>query len=182
MRASNAQSVSAMTRIIVTNPRVCRNAVTSMSSGIVGMTKNTFVTRLRDVVDDSAQYAANNTEHRREHGGDRARGRLRAEAIAAHPQMTCAKTSVPWSVVPKRWCNDGCWRASRSENSVALLAGSSSGAIRPSTTMPSTTPSPTRAFGLLSITSSQPGTSFFRARTTGIAAGSSMIGVNLRHG
>ena len=47
MRASNAQSVSAMTRIIVVIPRLCRNAVTSISSGIVGMTKTTLATRLR---------------------------------------------------------------------------------------------------------------------------------------
>ena len=45
MRASNAQSVHAITRVIVSMPRVCRNAVTSTRSGIVGMTKNTLVMR-----------------------------------------------------------------------------------------------------------------------------------------
>ena len=46
MRASNAQSTSARTRIIVHMPRVCRYPEMTTSSGIGGMTRKTFVSRL----------------------------------------------------------------------------------------------------------------------------------------
>ncbi len=31
------------------------------------------------------------------------------------PQTTCEKTSLPWSVVPKKWCHEGDWLRVESE-------------------------------------------------------------------
>ena len=40
------------------------------------------------------------------------RPRRRAAASVRAPSTTCEKMSLPWSVVPKRWCHEGACRAS----------------------------------------------------------------------
>ena len=78
------------------------------------------------------------------------------------PTTTCEKMSLPWSVVPNRWCHEGAWRASSRLNSVRV-ATEISGAISATTTMKPTHHSPMRDFGLRSSSVSQPGSGDARA-------------------
>ena len=135
--------------------------MTSISSGIVGMTKKTFVTRLMMSSTMPPDVRGEHPERRREHGRDRAGGDAEQQRPPRAPD-DLREDVLPWSVVPKRWCSDGCCRASSSEKSVALLAARAAVRSAPSMTMPSTTTSPTRAFGFASISRTQPGTRFFR--------------------
>ena len=68
---------------------------------------------VHDVVDEPARVRGGDAEDRGERGGERGGRRSRAAASAARRSTTCEKMSLPWSVVPKRWCHDGAWRAAR---------------------------------------------------------------------
>ncbi len=72
------------------------------------------------------------------------------------PSTTCEKMSLPWSLVPNRWCQDGpCRAASRSKS--FGCATEIHGAITAITTMNRTSASPKRDFALPSTRRSQPG-------------------------
>ncbi len=72
------------------------------------------------------------------------------------PHMTCEKMSDPWSVVPKRWWNDGDCRASSSEKSFGF-PWAIHGAMSARMMIPESTMIPPRDFGLESSSRSQPG-------------------------
>ena len=46
--------------------------------------------------------------------------RTRGSASGGRRATTCEKMSLPWSVVPNRWCHDGAWRVARMLKSVGL--------------------------------------------------------------
>ena len=87
-----------------------------------------------------------------------------ARAAAATPSIsdrrapitTCEKTSLPWSVVPKRWCQEGAWRVARMLKSSGC-ATEIHGAISATTVTEATIKNPRRDFGLASRSANQPG-------------------------
>ena len=72
------------------------------------------------------------------------------------PSTTCEKMSLPWSVVPNRWCQDGAWRVSRMLKAVGSLT-EIHGAMIAMISMKPIRIRPNRDFGLESISESQPG-------------------------
>ena len=72
------------------------------------------------------------------------------------PQTTCEKMSDPWSVVPKRWWNDGAWRPSSSENPFGSVCAIH-GAMIATMMIEESTMMPPRDFGFPSSSFSQPG-------------------------
>ncbi len=66
------------------------------------------------------------------------------------PQTTWEKMSLPWSVVPKKWCVDGAWRESKSENALGSWVAIS-GAKMARSTIAARMISPPRDFLFASI-------------------------------
>ena len=62
------------------------------------------------------------------------------------PQTTWEKTSLPWSVVPKKWWIDGPWRESKSENALGSWVAMS-GAKTPISTIVKRMIRPPQDFG-----------------------------------
>ncbi len=87
------------------------------------------------------------------------------------PMATCEKMSLPWSVVPKRWCQDGAWRAASRLKSFGW-ADEISGAISAMTTTNETMPSPRHDLRLWSSSTNQPGT---RSRPSTRRGGAVMV-------
>src|SRR5436189_1667668 len=94
------------------------------------------------------------------------------------PSTTCEKMSLPWSVVPNRWCHDGACRAASRLNPFGSLT-EISGAISATITTNASIVRPSRDLGLPSSRTSQPGTrSCRRVRRGGAASSSSSVGSN----
>src|SRR4029077_2512231 len=174
MRASNAHRTTARTRIIVPMPRFLRYPEITISSGIAGMVRQTLMRKFTTSSTIPPAYAA-------------VIPRIAARAVASKaaaapsrrerraPTTTCEKMSLPWSVVPKRWCHDGACRAARRLNSFGW-ATEMSGAIRAITTTKATMARPAHDFGFFSRSKSQPGRCSRRRLTrTGGGAGRSTV-------
>ena len=109
-----------------------------------------------DLVDDPAGVGGEDAERRREQRREQRRRQRRGAASGARRATTCEKMSLPWSVVPKRWCHDGACRVAARLKSVGS-ATEISGAITATTTMKPTSIRPTRDFGFARSSESQPG-------------------------
>ncbi len=94
-----------------------------------------------DLVDEPADVGGGDAEDRGDRGRERAPRRRRAAASAGRRATTCEKMSLPWSVVPKRWCQDGAWRAASRLKSFGC-ATEISGAISAMTTTNATIAEP----------------------------------------
>src|SRR5439155_15638349 len=156
MRASNAQSVRPSTRIIPTMPRYCRYEEMTTSSGMVGMTRNTFARKLMPSSTQPPAYAARMPSTV---ASDIASAAAAAPSMSdvRVPRTTWEKMSLPWSVVPNGWCHDGACFASNRENALGSCVAIS-GAKSATRIMNVKTTSPPRDFGFESSRRSQPGT------------------------
>ena len=117
-----------------------------MRSGIGGMVRKTLVRKLTTSSTMPPAYAAVMPS-------TAATSVASAPAVAPRrsdrraPTTTCENTSLPWSVVPNRWCHDGACFAARRLKSFGW-ATEMSGEMSAMKTMKATMRKPMRDFGL----------------------------------
>ncbi len=101
------------------------------------------------------------------------------------PSTTCEKMSLPWSVVPNRWCHDGAWRVARMLKSVGSATEISGAITRDHDHEADEHEGRSATSGCASSSDSHPGTRRpprLRAVTAVSGASSgSMSGLQLRH-